>query len=64
MACLHREGALGLHTPFVHESIVGTQFTGQLVGECEVRVAMLCGGLFRVLVGSAVLFDFSALTCS
>jgi proline racemase len=40
MACLHREGKLSLGSPFVHESIVGTQFIGQLVGETMVLAAV------------------------
>ena len=35
MAQLHARGALALDTPFVHESVIGTRFTG-LVGETEV----------------------------
>jgi proline racemase len=33
MAVLHAKGALGLREDFVHESILGTVFTGRLVGE-------------------------------
>ncbi len=31
MAALHARGDLALHTPFVHESIIGTTFTGTLL---------------------------------
>jgi proline racemase len=36
MAQLHAQGELALDTPFVNESILGTRFTGRLVGETEV----------------------------
>jgi proline racemase len=36
MAQLHSWGALALDTPFVHESVLGTRFTGRLVAETEV----------------------------
>ena len=36
MAVLHAKGQLGLGVPFVHESIIGTLFTGRLVGETTV----------------------------
>jgi len=36
MAVLHAKGQLPLHTDFVHESIIGTTFTGRLVGETRV----------------------------
>ena len=36
MAQLHARGELALDTPFVHESVIGTRFTGRLVGETEV----------------------------
>ncbi len=36
MAVLHAKGQLGLNTDFVHESIMGTTFTGRLVGETTV----------------------------
>jgi proline racemase len=36
MAQLHARGELGLDTPWVHESVIGTRFTGRLVGETEV----------------------------
>jgi len=36
MAVLHARGELGLHEPFVHESILGTLFTGMLVQETQV----------------------------
>jgi proline racemase len=36
MAQLHAWGALGLDTPFVHESVLGTRFTGRLVAETQV----------------------------
>ena len=36
MAQLHARGQLALDTPFVHESVIGTRFTGRLVGETEV----------------------------
>ncbi|MBM3679694.1 MAG: hypothetical protein FJW96_17750, partial [Actinobacteria bacterium] len=31
MACLHAKGLLGLEEDFVHESVIGTRFTGRLV---------------------------------
>lgn len=37
MAKLYHEGRLPLHTDFIHESIVGTQFVGRLKGESKVR---------------------------
>lgn len=36
MAAMHARGALPLETDFVHESIMGTTFTGRLVAETEV----------------------------
>ncbi len=36
MAVLHARGQLGLHEDFVHESVLGTLFTGRLVGETKV----------------------------
>src|SRR5207302_7354325 len=36
MAQRHARGLLGLDEPFVHESIIGTRFTGRLVGETTV----------------------------
>ena len=36
MAVLHAKGALGLGEPFRHEGILGTVFTGRLVGETAV----------------------------
>ncbi|HEV2488610.1 MAG TPA: proline racemase family protein [Candidatus Acidoferrales bacterium] len=36
MACLHAKGQLPLHQDFVHEGILGTTFTGRLVGETRV----------------------------
>lgn len=36
MAVLHAKGQLGLHEDFVHESIIGTLFTGRLVEETTV----------------------------
>ncbi|MFI7480929.1 proline racemase family protein [Kocuria sp. M1R5S2] len=32
MAALHARGLLGLHEPFHHRSIIGTEFVGELVG--------------------------------
>ncbi|GAA1813698.1 proline racemase family protein [Agromyces neolithicus] len=36
MAELHARGELALHTEFVNESFIGTEFTGRLVGEAAV----------------------------
>jgi proline racemase len=36
MAQLHARGELALGDPFVHESVIGTRFTGRLVGEADV----------------------------
>ena len=36
MAMLHHRGCLALRRPFVHESIIGTRFTGRLLAETEV----------------------------
>lgn len=36
MATLHARGQLGLNEDFVHESILGTTFTGRLIGETTV----------------------------
>jgi proline racemase len=36
MAVLHAKGKLPLHQDFVHESILGTFFTGRLIGETKV----------------------------
>ena len=36
MAALHAKGQLGLHQDFVHESLLGTLFTGKLVEEVKV----------------------------
>jgi proline racemase len=37
MAALHARGELALNTPFVHESIIGTTFTGTLLDTAQVR---------------------------
>jgi len=37
LALLHAEGKLGLNKPFVYESILGTTFTGEIVGETTVN---------------------------
>ena len=36
MAQLHAKGELDLDTPFVHESLIGSRFTGRLVEETTV----------------------------
>jgi proline racemase len=36
MAQLHARGALALETPWVHESLIGTRFTGRLLAETTV----------------------------
>ena len=36
MAQLHARGELALHSDFVHESVIGTRFTGRLIAETEV----------------------------
>ncbi len=36
MAALHARGELALESPFVNESVIGTRFTGRLVGETTV----------------------------
>jgi proline racemase len=36
MAQRHARGWLELGAPFVHESIIGTRFTGRLVGETTI----------------------------
>jgi proline racemase len=36
MAQLHANGALAIGQPFVNESIIGSRFTGRLVGETTV----------------------------
>lgn len=36
MAVLHARGQLGLHQDYVHESIIGTTFTGRLIAETTV----------------------------
>jgi proline racemase len=36
MAVLHAKGKLGLDQDFVHEGILGTTFTGRLVGRARV----------------------------
>jgi proline racemase len=36
MASLHARGELALGEPFVHESIIGSRFTGRLLGETTV----------------------------
>jgi proline racemase len=36
MATLHARGRLALHADFVHEGILGTTFTGRLIGETRV----------------------------
>jgi proline racemase len=43
MAQLHARGALAIGEPFVHESVIGTRFTGRLVDEARVgdRVAVV-----------------------
>ncbi len=44
MAVLHAKGQLGLDEPFVHESIVGTTFTGRLTNSVTVgeRSGVIC----------------------
>jgi proline racemase len=37
MAVRHARGDLALGEPFVHESILGSTFTGRLLAETEVR---------------------------
>jgi proline racemase len=36
MVALHAKGQLGLNQDFVHEGVIGTQFTGRLVAEGRV----------------------------
>ena len=36
MALMHSRGELGLNEDYIHESIIGTQFTGRLIGETTV----------------------------
>ena len=36
MAALHAKGQLPLQQDFVHEGILGTTFTGRLIGEAQV----------------------------
>ena len=36
MAVLHAKGELGLNEDFVHESVIGTLFTGRLIRETKV----------------------------
>ncbi|MGH9075191.1 MAG: proline racemase family protein, partial [Acidimicrobiales bacterium] len=36
MAALHARGELGIGEPFVHESIIGSRFVGELIGETMV----------------------------
>jgi proline racemase len=36
MAVLHAKGQLPLHQDFVHESLIGTLFTGRLIEEVQV----------------------------
>jgi proline racemase len=36
MAVLHAKGKLPLHQDFVHESVLGTLFTGRLIGETQI----------------------------
>ncbi len=36
MAALYARGRLGLREPFIHESLIGSRFTGELVDECSV----------------------------
>ena len=43
MACMHARGELDVEQPFVHMGMLGTTFTGRLVGETVV------GGLPAVL---------------
>jgi len=44
MAQLHARGELGLNQDFVHESILGTTFTGRLVEETTLTGAPAGGG--------------------
>jgi len=51
MAQLHARGELGLHSPFVHESIIGSLFRGELIGETRVGefpavLPTICGRAF------------------
>lgn len=36
LACLYADGKLGLDTPYIHESVIGTTFTGRVLGESTV----------------------------
>jgi len=36
MATLHARGQLPMHTDFLHEGILGTVFTGRMVGETQI----------------------------
>jgi trans-L-3-hydroxyproline dehydratase len=36
LACLYADGRIGLDTPYVHESVIGTTFTGRVLGETRV----------------------------
>jgi trans-L-3-hydroxyproline dehydratase len=36
LACLFADGRVALDTPYVHESVIGTTFTGRVLGETEV----------------------------
>lgn len=36
LSCLYTEGNIPLDEPYVHESVIGTTFTGRLIGETQV----------------------------
>lgn len=38
LACLFADGRIPLHEPYVHESVIGTTFTGRVIGETQVGV--------------------------
>jgi proline racemase len=58
LALLHAEGKIGCHKPFVHESILGTTFTGEIVEETMVKDIK---AIIPQITGSAYITGFNQL---
>ncbi|MFI5342091.1 MAG: proline racemase family protein, partial [Candidatus Methylomirabilales bacterium] len=58
MAQLHARGQLGLHQPFVHESIISSLFYGKLIGETRVGAY---SGVIPTIKGRAYISGFNTI---
>jgi proline racemase len=59
LALLYEEGKIGCHEPFVHESILGTTFTGEIVEETTIKDNIK--GVVPQITGSAYITGFNQL---